>query len=132
MSTADQRSTDQRGADARGVDHRGADQRTSQHPSQHASQHPTPRQARHRAEVEILRELAHLPAWAAEVPDRGYYDAELRSPEWLRARRQGLVADLPEAPAERSADLAAQHAAPNAERGRAYPTSYRENFVVSV
>ena len=87
-----------------------------------------------------MRELAHLPAWAAEVPDRGYYDAELRSPEWLRARRQGLVADLPEAPAEHSADYAGQYvgrsvghsAAQSSERGRAYPTTYRENFVLSV
>jgi len=109
-------------------DQRSADQRTSPHTS--------PREARHRAEVEILRELAHLPAWAAEVPDRGYYDAELRSPEWLRARRQGLVADLPEAPVEHVAQAAEHHAGHYAERyaerGRAYPTSYRENFVLSI
>jgi hypothetical protein len=55
------------------------------------------------------------------VPDRGYYDAEVRSPEWVRARRQGLLADLPERPAAEYGD-----------RGRVYPTSYRENFVLSV
>ncbi len=86
-----------------------------------AEQRASARKARHRAEVEILADLAHLPAWAAEVPDRGYYDAELRSPEWVRARHQGLLAEHPQRPA-----------ADHTDRGRVYPTTYRENFVLSV
>ena len=124
MSTAEQRSTEQRSSEQRTTDQRSSEPRnTDQRGAQqhHSDARTTARQARHRADVEILTDLAHLPAWAAEVPDRGYYDAEVRSPEWVRARRQGLLPEFPERPA-----------ADQSERGRVYPTTYRENFVLSV
>jgi hypothetical protein len=123
--TPAQHSAAQHSAAQRTPAQRTPDQHTPAQHTPHA--HESPRRARHRADVEVPTEATALPAWGEEVPERGYYDPEVRSPEWVRARGLGLVADLPEATAERPEDRIGT----SIERGRVFPTTYRETFVFS-
>ncbi len=66
--------------------------------------------------------------WFAEVPDRGYYDPELRSPEWIR--RRGQLKHLRESRVDsRVARL--ESTVGGRARGRAFPSTYLASFVPS-